>query len=505
MLTDLLKNRLQSVLRFSNPSQPSALTQPARMPAVLQPGMEKSLSLDYRLNVAEMIAERTLRLLKHHLHAINDVSGSRQVIFVVVPLPDRTLLIFNAGVIGPSLPVEFVEHLRETLQGRLVVFSRLRPLYLQISYWPMAETKRPGNLQSLPLDLAQQPTPLHVPLGMSRQGPEWRDLTALDAAVIAGPRGKGKTRLMHAWIQALVHGGQAKLLLWDRKSGNEFGRYRSLPHVTVVESGDALEDDKTLLQALERLQQEIAQRAKLYAAAGATNLAEYNARSEAKLLPLVLFIDEAADLSGETADLLVRLVRLARSYGVHPVVGIQRPDAEVMKGQLRANLPTRICFSVVSHTDSKIALGYTGAERLPKLPGRFLINEGAELLEVQAFTVTLPNPGQHGDTPRLRLLSSEETRMVQTAVELNGWFNIQEIAGHLGIDAERVVEKAKGWAERGLLTTIQYDTTQRPPRRLGRRITPALVEMAGLPEVPNLAHSGEVSRTSPNLDQPNQN
>jgi hypothetical protein len=70
--------------------------------------------------------------------------------------------------------------------------------------------------------------------------------------------------------------------------------------------------------------------------------------------------------------------------------------------------------------------------------------------------------------------------MVQIALALGGWFHIQKIATELGISDEAVTSQARQWEQIGWLTGIQYDKTTRPPRRLGRRLTDTLVDMAGL-------------------------
>jgi hypothetical protein len=112
-----------------------------------------------------------------------------------------------------------------------------------------------------------------------------------------------------------------------------------------------------------------------------TSLPQHNALPGiAPIPPIVLVLDELADLPGEAEGALIELVRRAGAYGVHPVVGIQRPDADVMKGQLKANLTTRFALPVASVEDSRIILGRPGAEKLPKLKGRLLFVWNAKLV-----------------------------------------------------------------------------------------------------------------------------
>lgn len=425
------------------------------------------IQLDPRRAAAIEIAETVYALVCQYMPPAKLYPGP---VFTAIPQLERVVFRFSPQALGNTafLPAVLIRAIREQLARRVIAPRGTSVPYLVVGYASLESGAVPlqAGLQSLPLDLSQQPGSTHVPLGMSAKGPEWRDIVDLDAVLIGGPRGFGKTRVMHAWIQALLHGGMAELLLWDSKNGNEFGRYAGLPHVTVITSGplldlNSLDDDQPLREALGRLQQEIVSRINAYAPLGATNLAEYNARAAQKLLPLVVFVDEAAGLSASAADTFSRLIRLARSYGLHPVVGIQRPDAEVMRGQMKANLPTRICLPTTSHQDSKIILERTGAEKLPKVKGRCLVNDGADLLEVQAFTVTLPEPRGMAAAPHrsTSILTREELRLVQCALnpqrppdqigrvsenDLMSWGMVRNQARQIGIDWQH-----KGWLRNG--------------------------------------------------------
>jgi len=102
----------------------------------------------------------------------------------------------------------FVHRLSTALGGRQVVVTNSRGLFLQVAYRLPPPVTR---LESRPLDLSQQPTPLHVPIGRTQQGRDlWLPLPELDSVLIAGTRRMGTTNLLHTWIQALHHGsGQA--------------------------------------------------------------------------------------------------------------------------------------------------------------------------------------------------------------------------------------------------------------------------------------------------------
>ena len=416
------------------------------------------LSVEQRLNVAHLLAERAARLLGQ----LADLQPG-QVAIYALPRPERLILVVDPGALrGLSVPPRFVERLTETLGGRRVAVHRSEGLFLQIEYYPT----RLARLEPAPLDLSRQPSPLHVPVGMTARGPLWLSVLEMDSVLVGGARRLGKTTLLHAWILALLQGKQALLVLWDGKNGTEFARYAG-PHAIVA-------DD--LQAALSQVQGEVAHREQLFRSKQVTSLGQYNALPGVSALPpIVLVFDELADLPEPAEQVLIGLVRRAGAYGVHPVVGIQRPDAGVMKGQLKANLTTRFALPVASLEDSRLILGRTGAEKLPKLKGRLLFVWNARLVEAQAFTVILPParalPANRG------LLSERERRLVETARSLDGWFRVREIAEQLGESHRYVNDVAQRWELIGYLTPTQVEP--KTGRRLGRRATALLYQACG--------------------------
>jgi S-DNA-T family DNA segregation ATPase FtsK/SpoIIIE len=129
-------------------------------------------------------------------------------------------------------------------------------------------------------------------------------------------------------------------------------------------------DTDKALKALRWLNQEMDNRYRLFAKAGARNIEGYNkdrAPGEG-LAYLVLLIDELADLmmtsSDEVEHTLCRLAQLSRATGIHLVVATQRPSVDVVTGLIKANFPTRISFAVTSQVDSRTILDMVGAEKL---------------------------------------------------------------------------------------------------------------------------------------------
>lgn len=436
---------------------------------------------DARLEMANVLAARVCRLLERVVELAPDAMA-----FYAIPLDDRLVLRFMPGAIGDlQVPRRLVEKLStEALQGRRVVLTK--GLYLQISYYPDR-----GELKSQSLDLSQQPGGVYVPIGLDRRGNAiWKSIIEMDSALIGGARRMGKTSVLHGWIQALIHGDAVDLVLYDGKGGVEFGRYAGT-HIRVIA------DDVDLPAGLAQVQQEADRRRQLYVGQGVVNLAAYNALPGVeKLRPIVMILDELADLPGEAEDILAFLARKCGAYGVHPVVGIQRPDAKVMQGQLRSNLTTRIALPVASVEDSRIILQRSGAEKLPKVRGRMLFVWDARLVEAQAFQINLPGQGRPAPAGTA-MLHDWERRLVEEAQRRGGWFRVRELANATGESRDRVNRLARAWELRGWLTPVQFDAQG---RRLGRKVTPSLLLSAGFGGQADLADLADFPAESETVD-----
>jgi len=219
--------------------------------------------------LAGQIGMRTLQLLERS-NMLNDAAGGDTPLIYAWPFPERVALIIDpmrVRNINAVLSPRFQHHLATALAGRRVVLTNHRGIILQVGYWP--EPAR--ELVAKPLDLAQQPSPLHVPIGATRRRDLWLPIDQLDAVLIGSSRRMGKSTLLHAWIAALLHGGKAQLVLFDGKAGMEFGRYRGQPRVAVV--------DGKLGPTLTDLFQEMNRRIELLRSAGAVSLADYNTLS----------------------------------------------------------------------------------------------------------------------------------------------------------------------------------------------------------------------------------
>ena len=154
----------------------------------------------------------------------------------VVPYPDRALCIIDpAGVrnINKIYSDNTRHQLKTALKGRRVVLTNTRGVYIQVAWQPEPYIE----LKAAPIDWASQPSPMHVPISITRQGPLWMSIEELDSVLIGGARRMGKSTLLHSWIQALQQGGKCKLVLFDGKANVEFGDYARPDTVAAEDLG----------------------------------------------------------------------------------------------------------------------------------------------------------------------------------------------------------------------------------------------------------------------------
>jgi hypothetical protein len=420
--------------------------------------------------IAQYIAALTLQHLTRSNLVREDVAQDDPLLWVWT-LADRCIIIVNPlriKNIDAFIKPRFAHHLGTILQGRRVVVTNHRGVFVQVAYYP--EPTR--ELKTCPLDLSEQPNALAVPIGMTMRGPLWLSLVEMDAVLIGGARRMGKTNFLHGWIAALLQGGEARLMLYDGKGGVEFARYRGAPRCQVIE--DKLGD------ALGELFAEMNTRFDALKAANASNLAEYNVGHGAggRIERIALIVDELAYALQEPGveDVLVDLTARGGAVGIHPILATQRPSSDVVTPRLKGNLVTRIAFAVPDRASSQVVLDRAGAESIAKTPGRLLLLNGARLIEAQAF-IAKDEGGRQKDEGKPMLaspkLSERERRIAQAAIE-RGRFVIREIAEATGETLEYVNDVAKKWQLLGYLTEVKRNEHG---HRIGREITPALAAL----------------------------
>lgn len=209
---------------------------------------------------------------------------------------------------------------------------------------------------------------LTIALGKDVSGTPWTaNLDVMPHLLIAGATGSGKSVCINTLLVSLLYQNspdQLKLILVDPKRV-ELTMYNGIPHLITP----VITDVKKTINALQWSVAEMDRRYRLLADAGARNIAGYNSIPDVEILPyLVIVIDELADLmhssAREVEGAIVRLAQMARAVGIHLIVATQRPSVDVITGLIKANITSRIAFSVASVIDSRTILDNAGAEKL---------------------------------------------------------------------------------------------------------------------------------------------
>lgn len=203
------------------------------------------------------------------------------------------------------------------------------------------------------------------------------DIAKMPHLLIAGATGSGKSVCINTIIMSILYHASpedVKLIMIDPKVV-ELNVYNGIPHLLIP----VVTDPKKAAGALNWAVQEMMKRYDLFAKYGVRDMKGFNEKVSSvseiedptkpdKLPQIVIIVDELADLmmvaSGEVEDAIVRLAQLARAAGIHLVIATQRPSVNVITGLIKANVPSRIAFSVTSGVDSRTILDMVGAEKL---------------------------------------------------------------------------------------------------------------------------------------------
>jgi S-DNA-T family DNA segregation ATPase FtsK/SpoIIIE len=216
-------------------------------------------------------------------------------------------------------------------------------------------------------------SPLTVALGLDISGkPIVTDLKKMPHGLIAGATGSGKSVCINAMLISLLYKAspdQVKLLLIDPKMV-ELAPYNDIPHLV----SPVITDVKAATAALKWAVEEMERRYERFAHSGVRDINRYNELVREHNEPsgempfLVIIIDELADLMmvapGEVEESICRIAQKARACGIHLLLATQRPSVDVITGLIKANVPTRIAFSVSSQVDSRTIVDTSGAEKL---------------------------------------------------------------------------------------------------------------------------------------------
>lgn len=206
--------------------------------------------------------------------------------------------------------------------------------------------------------------------------PRWMEVNKTPHLLIAGATGSGKSVCVNSVITSILMRAkpdEVKLVMIDPKKV-ELSMYNGAPHLLAP----VVNDPKKASIVLKKIVEEMEHRYDLLSESGTKNIEGYNRLMEkkiesgdvsAKKLPyIVVLIDELADLmlvaAKEVEDSIMRITQMARAAGIHLIVATQRPSTDVITGVVKANIPSRIAFTVSSSIDSRTILDMTGAEKL---------------------------------------------------------------------------------------------------------------------------------------------
>ncbi len=318
---------------------------------------------------------------------------------------------------------------------------------------------------------AQQKMQIPLYLGKDASGvPLVADLAVMPHALIAGTTGSGKSFCINTIIMSILftqRPDMVKLILFDPKVV-ELAAFKDIPHLMCPVINDAARATSVLEWACTKMDE----RYEILAEAGVRNIAGYNKltkeqlcerfqpgspEEEAKIpkfLPyVVIVIDELADLmmtSGkEVEQFIVRIAQKARAVGIHMVLATQRPQANVVTGLIKANMPAKIAFRVNSRMDSRIVLDQNGAD--------LLLGKGDMLFLPPGQGKPIRAQGTYSDDIEMRetvkyVREQAEAQYEGELVQIRPSFNASEIAqDELFDDAVRVVIETK----RGSVSLLQ--------------------------------------------------
>lgn len=235
-------------------------------------------------------------------------------------------------------------------------------------------------------DFKDSRSPLSVALGLTIEGmPKVIDINKMPHGLIAGATGSGKSVCINTILVSLIYNAShedVRILLIDPKMV-ELAPYNGIPHLV----SPVITDVKAATQSLKWAVAEMEDRYDRFVNEGVRDIGRYNqkmvreGRTDKKMPFIVIVIDELADLMmmspQDVEDAISRIAQKARACGIHLLLATQRPSVDVITGLIKANIPTRIAFSVSSQVDSRTIIDSSGAEKLLGKGDMLLVENGA--------------------------------------------------------------------------------------------------------------------------------
>ncbi len=211
-------------------------------------------------------------------------------------------------------------------------------------------------------------TKLAIGLGKDVAGKTYvYDISKMPHLLIAGSTNSGKSIFIHNILFSILFRAspqEVKFVLVDPKR-NELIHYQDIPHLITPVVVDMDRAHSVFMWAVKEMER----RLRLFEQAKVRNIDYYNENSGFQALPYILIVvDEFAEVmlqnTNEVEKAVVRLAQMARSTGIHLVLAVQRPSINIITGIIKANIPTRVAFSVSSQIDSRVIIDQPGAEKL---------------------------------------------------------------------------------------------------------------------------------------------
>ncbi|WP_272031972.1 DNA translocase FtsK [Oceanobacillus kimchii] len=284
-------------------------------------------------------------------------------------------------------------------------------------------------------------SPLSIALGLTIEGnPKVTNIQKMPHGLIAGATGSGKSVCINTILISLIYKAShedVKFLLIDPKMV-ELAPYNGIPHLV----SPVITDVKAATQSLKWAVNEMEDRYDRFVKEGVRDIERYNqkmikqGRTDKKMPFIVIVIDELADLMmmspQDVEDAISRIAQKARACGIHLLLATQRPSVDVITGLIKANIPTRIAFSVSSQVDSRTIIDLSGAEKLlgkgdmlfvengagksVRLQGPFVSDDEIERVATYARSIAEPNYLFEQEELLEQITVDEEDELLQEAI-----------------------------------------------------------------------------------------
>lgn len=368
---------------LSQQDEPPLLPYASPSLELLAPSPEQDDDDDEHTQIQKLLLEETLSNFNVNAQVVGIVKGPSVTRFEIQPAPGVKVNKITSLIDDIKLNLAAKDiRIEAPIPGRNAVGIEVPNLKSQ----PVLISRIIGSEKFL-----QHSSPLAVALGMDIGGePIVADIKKMPHGLIAGSTGSGKSVCINSIIVSLLYKAtpeQVRLLLIDPKMV-ELAPYNHLPHLVTPVVTDAKQATAALKWAVEEMEKRYA----LFVDAGVRDIDRYNQTTDQPLPYIVIVIDELADLMmvspQDVEDCIIRIAQKARACGIHLLLATQRPSVDVITGNIKANVPTRLAFAVFSQVDSRTILDQSGAERLLGRGDMLFLESGTTPIRLQGNYVT---------------------------------------------------------------------------------------------------------------------